>query len=67
MVCSHISCTPSRGVWLPLVAREGFNTHIKKHLYCENCGIIENIGGDKAKTIGYYTDGEPTPYVTNKI
>ncbi len=56
MVCSHISCTPSRGVWLPLVAHVGFKTHIRKHPYCENCGIIKNIGGDKAKSIGYYTD-----------
>ena len=56
MVCSHISCAPSKGVWLPLVTYVGFDNHIKKHPYCEECGTIKNIGGDKAKSIGYYTD-----------
>jgi hypothetical protein len=52
----HISSAPSRGVWLPLVTHVGFNNHLKKHPYCEKCGTVKNIGGDKAKSIGYYTD-----------
>jgi len=55
MICEHISCTPSKGVWLPLIVHVGVRVHLKKHLYCENCGIIKN-SGDMAKSIGYYTD-----------
>ncbi len=56
MACMHISCSPGRGVWLPLVTNVGFDAQIKKHPYCENCGIIKNLGGERAKSIGYYTD-----------
>ncbi len=56
MVCSHISCAPSKGVWLPLVAHVGITTDLKKHPYCESCGVVKNIGGDRAKSIGFYTD-----------
>ena len=56
MVCSHISCATSRAVWLPLITHVGLNNHLKKHPYCEKCGTIKNIGGEKAKSIGYYTD-----------
>ncbi|MFX0135425.1 MAG: hypothetical protein ACFFDN_17410 [Candidatus Hodarchaeota archaeon] len=56
MACKHVSCSPKRGVWLPLIINVGFNAHLKKHPYCEECGIIKNIGGDKAKSIGYYTN-----------
>ena len=68
MVCSHISCSPTRGVWLPLVAHVGINTHLKKHPYCEDCGVVKNIGGDKAKSIGYYTDVLTTmrEYINNR-
>lgn len=56
MVCKHISCTPKRGVWLPLITTVGFSAQLKKHPYCLDCGVIKNIGGDKAKSIGYYTN-----------
>ncbi|MFX0138042.1 MAG: hypothetical protein ACFFDN_30650 [Candidatus Hodarchaeota archaeon] len=56
MACKHISCSSKRGAWLPLIASVGFNAYIKKHPYCKECGTIKNIIGDKARTIGYYTD-----------
>ena len=56
MACKHTSCSPKKGVWLPLITQIGFNAYIKKHPYCEECGTIKNITGDKAKTIGFYTD-----------
>ena len=43
MVCSHISCATGRAVWLPLITHVGLNNHLKKHPYCEKCGIIKNI------------------------
>lgn len=57
MVCSsHISCPPSKGVWLPLITQIGINLHLKQHPYCEECGVVKNIGGDRARSIGFYTN-----------
>ena len=56
MVCMHVSSAPSRGDWLPIVTHIGYDNHLRKHPYCEICGTVKNIGGDKAKSIGYYTD-----------
>lgn len=56
MVCSHISCAPDKGAWLPIITHIGLNLQIRKHPYCEECGIIKNIGGDKARSIGFYTN-----------
>lgn len=56
MVCKHISCPPNRSVWLPLITYVGLNAHMKKHPYCKECGVVKNIGGDRAKSIGYYTN-----------
>ena len=56
MVCSHSSCSPDRRVWLPLLTHMGINLQLKKHPYCEECGIVKNLQGDKAKSIGYYTN-----------
>jgi hypothetical protein len=56
VVCKHTSCTPKRRVWLPLLTQVGFNTPIKRHPFCEECGIVKNIGGDKARSIGFYTN-----------
>ncbi len=56
MACKHISCSPSKGAWLPLITHVGINLHLKKHPYCEDCGVVRNISGDQAKSIGYYTN-----------
>ena len=56
MKCKHISCPAKRGAWLPLITSVGFNAYLKRHPYCQECGTVKNISGDKAKTIGFYTD-----------
>lgn len=56
MACKHTSCPPKRGVWLPLITQIGFSAQIKRHPYCEDCGVVKNISGDKAKSIGFYTN-----------
>lgn len=56
MVCLHISSARSQGIWLPVATHFGYNTDLRKHPYCEKCGTVKTIGGEKAKSIGYYTD-----------
>lgn len=56
MVCSHINCAPDKRAWLPLIAQVGINLQLKQHPYCEECGVVKNLQGDKAKSIGYYTN-----------
>jgi hypothetical protein len=34
----------------------GINLQLKQHPYCEECGVVKNLQGDKAKSIGYYTN-----------
>jgi len=53
MVCQHVECGSKEKVWLPYRVRE--NMHgLKPHSYCVRCGVVKNIGSDKAKDIGYY-------------
>lgn len=56
MVCSHLSCSPDKRKWLPLLTQVGINLQLKQHPYCEECGVVKNLEGDKAKSIGYYTN-----------
>ncbi len=53
MTCEHVECGSKEKVWLPYVVRE--NIHgLKPHSFCIRCGVVKNIGSDKAKGIGYY-------------
>jgi hypothetical protein len=53
MKCDHIECASIEKVWLPHILRE-HPKGLKSHPFCIRCGMIKNIGSDKAKGRGYY-------------
>lgn len=53
MKCDHIECAIIEKVWLPHVVREHLKG-LKSHSFCTRCGMIKNIGSDKAKGRGYF-------------
>ncbi len=50
--CEHeCSCAD----WLPILKEKEEST-LAPHPYCNNCGLVRNIGPDRAKKTGYFTD-----------
>jgi hypothetical protein len=41
--------------WLPLLKGKSELT-LAPHPYCERCGLVRNIGPDRPRKLGYYTD-----------
>ena len=41
--------------WLPLLKGDNQLT-LAPHPYCEKCGLVRNIGPDRPRKLGYYTD-----------
>ncbi len=53
MKCDHIECATIEKVWLPYIVKEQLKG-LKAHPYCTRCGMIKNIGPDRAKGKGYF-------------
>lgn len=53
MKCDHIECASIEKVWLPHILREQ-PKGLKRHPFCIRCGMIKNIGHDKARGKGYF-------------
>jgi len=51
--CDHVDCGNTEKVWLPYVLRER-PIVLKSHPYCIQCGMVKNIGSDRAKGTGYF-------------
>ena len=57
--CAHKECTKDKQEWLPVeneVVSIKKTQQLKKHPYCENCGLVKSIRMDRAKPIGFYTN-----------
>jgi hypothetical protein len=57
--CAHKECTKDRQEWLPVeneVVSIKKTNQLKKHPYCESCGLVKSIRMDRAKPIGFYTN-----------
>jgi hypothetical protein len=57
--CPHKECTKDKQEWLPVeneVVSIKKTNQLKKHPYCENCGLVKSIRMDRAKPIGFYTN-----------
>ena len=57
--CAHKECTKDKQEWLPVeneVVSIKKTQQLKKHPYCENCGLVKSIRMDRAKPLGYYTN-----------
>jgi len=50
--CSHCSTDDD---WLPLL-RDRSKMTLALHPYCDNCGLVRNVGPDRPKKLGYYVD-----------
>ena len=53
MKCDHVDCGNTEKVWLPYVLRER-PIVLKSYPYCIRCGMVKNIGSDRAKGTGYF-------------
>ncbi|VVB85548.1 Uncharacterised protein [uncultured archaeon] len=53
MKCEHIDCGHLEKVWLPYAVREQAYG-MKSHPFCLKCGIVKNIGPDRATGRGYF-------------
>ena len=53
MKCNHIDCGSNEKIWLPHIVREDIHG-LKSHPYCVKCGMVKNIGSDRAKKVGYF-------------
>jgi len=51
--CDHVDCGNTEKVWLPYIIRE-HPIVLKSHPYCIHCGMVKNIGPDRAVGIGYF-------------
>jgi hypothetical protein len=51
--CDHLDCGNLEKVWLPYILREQ-HIGLKSHPYCIDCGMVKNIGSDRAKSRGYF-------------
>lgn len=57
--CAHKECTKDKQEWLPVeneVISIKKTQQLKKHPFCENCGLVKSIRMDRAKPIGFYTN-----------
>lgn len=53
MKCDHIDCGSTEKVWLPYIVRKHDNG-LKSHPFCIRCGMVKNIGPDRARGRGYF-------------
>ena len=53
MRCDHIDCGDAEKIWLPYVVR-AHNNGLKSHPFCTRCGMVKNIGSDRAIGRGYF-------------
>ena len=51
--CEHKECGSKEKVWLEFQVKENLQG-LKLHPYCIRCGMVRNVGSDKAKGSGYY-------------
>jgi hypothetical protein len=51
--CDHVECGSTEKVWLPYIIREQ-PKGLKPHPFCIRCGMVKNIGSDKAMGRGYF-------------
>lgn len=51
-LCDHIKCSSD---WLPILKKRKEST-LAPHPYCRECGLVRNIGPDRAKKMGFYTE-----------
>ncbi len=50
--CTHMSTDDD---WLPILQKD-IELTLSLHPYCENCGIVRNVGPDRPKKLGYYVE-----------
>lgn len=53
MKCDHVDCGNIEKVWLPYSIRE-HPVVLRSHPYCIHCGMVKNIGSDRAVGSGYF-------------
>lgn len=51
--CDHVDCGNIEKVWLPYSIRER-PIVLRSHPYCIHCGMVKNIGSDRAVGSGYF-------------
>lgn len=65
MECFHESYDHD---WLPLYKKRRSESVLAPHPYCYKCGVVRNVGPDRAKKVGYYVEvlSEVKRYLKNE-
>ncbi len=53
MKCDHVECGNIEKIWLPYIVKE-HPKGLKRHSFCIRCGMVKNIGPNKAVGLGYF-------------
>ena len=53
MKCEHKDCGNIDKIWLPFMVKQA-PQGLRSHPFCVNCGMVRNVGSDRARRTGYY-------------
>lgn len=51
MLCDHHVCGKDQSIWIQ--TKDEYST-VERHLYCTECGVIQNRSDDHPKAVGYW-------------
>lgn len=51
----HVDCGHEEMVWLPPSSAEVEQRPLVRKSFCLKCGLVRNVGSDRARPIGYWT------------
>lgn len=51
----HADCGHEERVWLPPSSEEIEQQNLRLKPYCVKCGLVRNVGSDRARPVGYWT------------
>lgn len=51
----HVDCGHEEMVWLPPSSAEVEQRPLVRKSFCLQCGLVRNVGSDRARPIGYWT------------
>lgn len=50
-LCAHHVCGKNQSIWIH--TKDEYSS-VEKHLFCVECGVIQNRSDDRPKTVGYW-------------
>lgn len=50
-ICAHHVCGKEQRIWIH--TKDSYSS-VEKHLYCTQCGTVQNLSDDRPKALGYW-------------